>query len=77
LARIGLFKSPDPDDHISGGAVSYVLILDGASPSLQPVPIHVVTAAIKDKVNIVRSILLPSKSLLSSDVSSLVPNSRD
>ncbi|GKC16250.1 ALP1-like protein isoform X1 [Tanacetum coccineum] len=54
LARIGLFKSPDPDDHISGGAVSYVLILDGASPSLQPVPIHVVTAAIKDKVNIVR-----------------------
>nr|GEX01877.1 zinc finger, RING-CH-type [Tanacetum cinerariifolium] len=54
LARIGLFKSPDPDDHISGGAVSYVLILDGTSPSLQPIPIHVVTAAIKDKVNMIR-----------------------
>ncbi|PWA97234.1 Zinc finger, RING-CH-type [Artemisia annua] len=54
LSRIGLFKSHDPDDHASGGAVSYVLILDGASPSLQPVPINVVTAAIKDRVNIVR-----------------------
>lgn len=55
LSRIGLFKSHDPDDDTPGGAsIGYVLILDGTSPSLQPVPIHVVTAAIKDKVNIVR-----------------------
>ncbi|GJU80028.1 hypothetical protein Tco_1282393 [Tanacetum coccineum] len=43
LARIGLLKSRDPDDHISGGA----------SPSLQRTPINAVTAAIKDKVNII------------------------
>ncbi|KAI3691924.1 hypothetical protein L6452_31727 [Arctium lappa] len=53
LAHLGLFKSPpDPDDYTST-AGNYLLILDGSSPSLLPVPVHVVTASIKNKVPIV------------------------
>ncbi|KVH91746.1 E3 ubiquitin-protein ligase RHA2A-like [Cynara cardunculus var. scolymus] len=52
LSHLGLFKSPpDPDDYTST-AGNYVLILDGSSPSLLPVPVHVVTASIKNKVPI-------------------------
>ncbi|KAI3505334.1 hypothetical protein L1887_27424 [Cichorium endivia] len=53
LSHVGLFKSPpDPDDYTSSSA-NYVLILDGSSPSLLPVPVHVVTASIKAKVRII------------------------
>ncbi|XP_076937303.1 E3 ubiquitin-protein ligase RHA2A-like [Bidens hawaiensis] len=53
ISYIGLFKSPpDPDDYPSSSG-NYILILDGSSPSLLPVPVHVVTASIKDKVNVV------------------------
>lgn len=53
LTHVGLFKSlPDPDDYTFSSS-NYVLILDGSSPSLLPVPIHVVTASIKAKVPII------------------------
>ncbi|KAL7595017.1 hypothetical protein Lser_V15G30204 [Lactuca serriola] len=53
LTHVGLFKSPpDPDDYTFSSS-NYVLILDGSSPSLLPVPVHVVTASIKAKVPII------------------------
>lgn len=54
LTNLGIFKSPpDPDDYTSSANNNYILILDGSSPSLLPVPVHAVTAAIKNKVPIV------------------------
>ncbi|KAJ0802559.1 putative transcription factor C2H2 family [Helianthus annuus] len=53
FAALGLFKSPPDPDDISSSAANYILILDGASPSLLPVPVHVITAAIKNKVPVV------------------------
>ncbi|KAI3756296.1 hypothetical protein L1987_56116 [Smallanthus sonchifolius] len=53
LSHVGLFKSPaDPDDHPSSSG-NYILLLDSSSPSLLPIPVHVITAAIKNKVPIV------------------------
>ncbi|KAM0057664.1 putative transcription factor C2H2 family [Helianthus debilis subsp. tardiflorus] len=53
FSSLGLFKSsPDPDD-TSSSAANYILILDGVSPSLLPVPVHVITTAIKNKVLVV------------------------
>ncbi|KAL8263932.1 hypothetical protein R6Q59_022062 [Mikania micrantha] len=51
LSYLRLLKSPpDPDDYSSG---NYILILDRTSPSLFPVPVHVITASIKNNVPII------------------------
>ncbi|KAL3499117.1 hypothetical protein ACH5RR_041849 [Cinchona calisaya] len=57
LTRLGLYKHPPPlhesdDDDDSGD--DYIFILDGTCPSLVPIPIHVVTAAIKIKLPVLQ-----------------------
>ncbi|MFS7943919.1 hypothetical protein Hanom_Chr06g00505921 [Helianthus anomalus] len=54
FVSLGLFKSPPDPDDTSSSAANYVLILDGASPSLLPVPVHFITVTIKNKVPLVR-----------------------
>nr|GLL29101.1 E3 ubiquitin-protein ligase RHA2A-like [Ipomoea trifida] len=56
LNGLGLYKpAPEEDNDNSSGyhPNSYILLLDGTSPSLVPIPIHVATAAVKRKVPIV------------------------
>lgn len=56
LSGLGLYKpAPEEDNDNSSGyhPNSYILLLDGTSPSLVPIPIHVATAAVKRKVPIV------------------------
>ncbi|KAK1430677.1 hypothetical protein QVD17_13601 [Tagetes erecta] len=54
LSYMNLFKSSNSDDQsLSSGAGNYILILDGSSPSLLPVPVHVITDSIKNRVAIV------------------------
>ncbi|KAK4423178.1 Brassinosteroid-responsive RING protein 1 [Sesamum alatum] len=52
LTHLGLFKPPPEENPNSRD--NYILILDPSSPSLVPIPIHVATAAIKNRVPIVR-----------------------
>ncbi|KZV37283.1 hypothetical protein F511_14687 [Dorcoceras hygrometricum] len=56
LTRLGIYKPPpeqqqeDPNSREN----NYIFILDGSSPSLVPIPVHTVTAAIKKKVPIIQ-----------------------
>ncbi|KAK9059377.1 hypothetical protein SSX86_021997 [Deinandra increscens subsp. villosa] len=56
LSHLRLLKSPphphDPTSS-SSAAANYILILDGPSPSLLPVPLHVITASIKTKLPVI------------------------
>ncbi|CAI9093341.1 OLC1v1028821C1 [Oldenlandia corymbosa var. corymbosa] len=64
LTRLGLYKPPPEDDHDSSGDNSngYIFILDGTlSPSPVPIPIRVVTAAIKNRVPVVKFGDLPAE----------------
>lgn len=54
LTRLGLYKPPPEEVTATDNSNNYILILDGLSPSLVPVPVHVVTAAIKKRVPIVK-----------------------
>ncbi|XP_011070406.1 RING-H2 finger protein ATL16 [Sesamum indicum] len=55
LTHLGLFKPPPEENPNSRhNSNNYILILDPSSPSLVPIPVHVVTAAIKNRVPIVR-----------------------
>ncbi|KAL0394921.1 UNVERIFIED_CONTAM: Brassinosteroid-responsive RING protein 1 [Sesamum latifolium] len=55
LAQLGLYKPPPEEEPNSrDNSENYILILDGSSPSLVPIPVHVVTAAIKKRVPIVQ-----------------------
>ncbi|KAL7160585.1 hypothetical protein ABFS83_01G106300 [Erythranthe nasuta] len=48
LTHLGLFKpAPEEDSNSTNNSNNYILILDASSPSLVPIPVHVVTAAIK------------------------------
>ncbi|KAK3010963.1 hypothetical protein RJ639_010843 [Escallonia herrerae] len=53
LTHLGLFKPAPEEDYSREYSNDYVLILDGSSPSLVPVPVHVITAAIKKKLPVV------------------------
>ncbi|XP_047982584.1 brassinosteroid-responsive RING protein 1-like [Salvia hispanica] len=55
LTHLRLYKhSPPQESPDSGAAASnYILILDTSSPSLVPIPVHVVTAAIKTRVPVI------------------------
>ncbi|KAL1556429.1 putative E3 ubiquitin-protein ligase XERICO [Salvia divinorum] len=55
LTRLGLYKnSPAEESPESGaGTNNYILILDSSSPSLVPIPVNVVTAAIKNRVPVI------------------------
>lgn len=54
LTRLGLYKPPPEESPESGANPSnYILLLDSSSPSLVPIPVHVVTAAIKNRVPVV------------------------
>ncbi|XP_071727522.1 probable E3 ubiquitin-protein ligase RHA1A [Rutidosis leptorrhynchoides] len=53
LSHLRLFKSPPDPDNFSSTGAGAILILDGTSPSLHPVPVHVITAAIKSKVSVI------------------------
>lgn len=54
LTRLGIYKpSPEEDDDSSDTSNNYIFLLDGTSPSLVPIPIQVVMAAIKTKVPVV------------------------
>ncbi|KAL2237881.1 RING-H2 finger protein ATL80-like [Sesamum indicum] len=51
LAQLGLYKPPPEEEPNSrDNSENYILILDGSSPSLVPIPVNVVTAAIKKRV---------------------------
>ncbi|KAL8538052.1 hypothetical protein ACS0TY_000130 [Phlomoides rotata] len=55
LSYLGLYKPPpeeNPDSTTNSN--NYILILDGSSPSLVPIPVQVVTAAIKNRVPVLR-----------------------
>ncbi|KAK6140800.1 hypothetical protein DH2020_025461 [Rehmannia glutinosa] len=52
LTHLGLYKPPPEEEPNSRD--NYILILDGSCPSLVPIPVHVVTAAIKNRVPIVQ-----------------------
>ncbi|XP_051114623.1 brassinosteroid-responsive RING protein 1-like [Andrographis paniculata] len=55
LTHLGLYKPPPEEDPNSGdNSNDYILILDGSSPSLVPIPVRVVTAAIKSRVPVVQ-----------------------
>ncbi|KAL2524852.1 RING-H2 finger protein ATL16 [Abeliophyllum distichum] len=54
LTRLGLYKPAPEEERGSDNSNNYILILDGISPSLVPVPVHVVTAAIKKRVSVVK-----------------------
>lgn len=55
LSRLGLYKPPPEEEPDStGNSNNYILILDSSSPSLVPIPVQVVTAAIKNRVPIVQ-----------------------
>ncbi|KAL3499137.1 hypothetical protein ACH5RR_038230 [Cinchona calisaya] len=56
LTHLGIYKPPPDEQHESRGDNSnnYIFIFEGTCPSLVPIPIHVVTAAIKSKVPVVR-----------------------
>lgn len=60
LTYIGLYKPPPEEDDAGDHTDDYIFILDGPCPSLIPIPIHVVVAAIKEKVPIIdyRDLLL-------------------
>ncbi|KAM7531505.1 hypothetical protein LguiB_034915 [Lonicera macranthoides] len=69
LTHLGLFKPPPEDDddfynnnNNNSRENNYILILDGSSPSLVPIPVHVVTASIK-----LRLPVLPYSRLTQSD----------
>ncbi|KAH6790653.1 hypothetical protein C2S51_005659 [Perilla frutescens var. frutescens] len=54
LTRLGLYKPPPEESPESGANPNnYILILDSSSPSLVPIPVKVVTAAIKNRVPVV------------------------
>ena len=54
LTHLGLFKPPpevdDSNNNNNSRENNYILILDGFSPSLIPIPVHVVTASIKLRI---------------------------
>jgi RING-H2 zinc finger protein RHA1 len=53
LARLGLLDSPeqaDTEDHSSTDSTSYVLVMDGLSPSL--IPLHSLMALIKKRLSV-------------------------
>ncbi|KAI3469064.1 hypothetical protein Pfo_025727 [Paulownia fortunei] len=55
LTHLGLYKPPPEEEPNSrDNSNNYILILDGSSPSLVPIPVHVVTAAIKNRVPLVQ-----------------------
>lgn len=54
LTHLGLYKPPPEEDDSNDNSNNYIFILDGTSPSLVPIPIHVVTAAIKNKVPVLQ-----------------------
>ncbi|KAK4421411.1 Brassinosteroid-responsive RING protein 1 [Sesamum alatum] len=54
LAHLGLYKPPPEEEPNSrDNSENYILIVDGSSPSLVPIPVNVVTAAIKNRVPVV------------------------
>ncbi|KAG6399145.1 hypothetical protein SASPL_140620 [Salvia splendens] len=55
LTHLGLYKrSPEEESPESGSSTNnYILILDSSSPSLVPIRVHVVTAAIKKLVPVI------------------------
>lgn len=55
LSYLGLYKPPPEETPDStANSNNYILILDGSSPSLVPIPVQVVTAAIKNRVPVLR-----------------------
>lgn len=55
LTRLGIYKpSPEEHDDSSDTSNNYIFLLDGMSPSLVPIPIQVVTAAIKTNVPVIQ-----------------------
>ncbi|GER43655.1 RING/U-box superfamily protein [Striga asiatica] len=55
LSRLGLYKPPpEQESAVESNGDSYILILDPSFPSLVPVPVRAVVAAIKNRVRIVR-----------------------
>lgn len=56
LAHLGIYKpSPDQQDDSADNSNNYIFIFDeGTCPSLVPIPIHVVAAAIKTKVPVLQ-----------------------
>ncbi|PIM99631.1 hypothetical protein CDL12_27874 [Handroanthus impetiginosus] len=55
LTHLGLYKPPPEEESNSrDNSNNYILILDGSSPSLVPVPVQVVTTAIKNRVPIIQ-----------------------
>lgn len=55
LTRLGLYKPPPEEDaNSTDNSERFILIFDGSCPSFVPIPVSVVTAAIKRKVPIVQ-----------------------
>lgn len=55
LTRLGIYKpSPEERDDSSDTSNNYIFLFDGISPSLVPIPIQVVTAAIKSRVPVIQ-----------------------
>ncbi|CAK9170714.1 unnamed protein product [Ilex paraguariensis] len=53
LTHLGLYKPPPEEENSRDNWNNYILILDGPSPSLVPIPVHVVTEAIRKRVPVV------------------------
>ncbi|XP_047965883.1 brassinosteroid-responsive RING protein 1-like [Salvia hispanica] len=55
LTHLGLYKRPPAEESPESGSSTnnYILLLDSSSPSLVPIPVHVVTAAIKKLVPVI------------------------
>ncbi|KAA8525070.1 hypothetical protein F0562_007066 [Nyssa sinensis] len=53
LTHLGLLTTPE-EAFSSENSTIYVVMLDGSSPSLVPIPVHVVTAAIKKKLPVLQ-----------------------
>ncbi|XP_059664129.1 brassinosteroid-responsive RING protein 1-like [Cornus florida] len=53
LTHLGLYNPPEHEDYTWENPTNYVLILDGSSPSLVPIPVHIVTASIKKRLQVV------------------------
>ncbi|KAL8064687.1 hypothetical protein ABFX02_01G107300 [Erythranthe guttata] len=69
LTQLGLFKpAPEEDSNSTNNSNNYILILDASSPSLVPIPVHVVTAAIKSRLPIL-PYLPESESIVESEES--------
>ncbi|XP_042005674.1 probable E3 ubiquitin-protein ligase XERICO [Salvia splendens] len=55
LTHLRLYKHSPPQESPDSGSTTsnYILVLDSSSPSLVPIPVHVVTAAIKNRVPVI------------------------